>query len=106
MKALIIELEDRSKCGALPVLATLQFLYTVQLNYMRAQRTKSVSDKAKFAALSKLPKIMVPKLTAENYDIFTTDFCSVERRTIGINSIPIDYVMRGVTSNYDYPWTN
>ena len=25
---------------------------------------------------------------------------------IGTDGIPIDYVMRGVTGNYDYPWTN
>ena len=73
---------------------------------MRVQQTKSVADKAKLAALSKLHEIMVPKLTADNYEISTTALCSLIGRTIGMNSIPVDYVMRGVTGNYDYPLTN
>ena len=55
--------------------------------------------------MSKLPEIRVPKLTAENYDILTTAFFVVGR-AIGLNRIPIDYFMRGVTGSYDYPWTN
>ena len=73
---------------------------------MRVQRTKSVSDKANFAAFRKLPDITVPQLMADNYEIFTTELCSVIRRTIVMNGIPIDYLMRGITGNYDYPWTN
>ena len=106
LKALIFELEDRKRCGALPALATIQALDAVQLNYMHVQRTKSVADKAKFSALIKLPEITVPKLTADNDEILTTAFCCVLGRTIGTNGIPIDYFMRGVTGNYDYPWTN
>ena len=68
-----------------------QVLYTVQLNYMHVQRKKSVADKAKFAALSELPDIMVPKLMADNYEIFTTAFCYLIERTIGMNSISIYY---------------
>ena len=67
---------------------------------------KSVVDKSNFSALGKLPEITVPKLAAENDEIFTTAFCSVLGRTIGMNGITIDYVMHGVTGNYDYPWTN
>ena len=37
LKALIFELEDRSRCCALPVLDTLQYLDAVQLNYMCVQ---------------------------------------------------------------------
>ena len=103
MKGLRIELEDRARCDALPVLVTLQVLYAVQLIYMHVQRTKSVADKANFAALRKLPEVTVPKLTAENYDIFATSICSVVEETIGMNRIPIDHVMRGVTGNYDSP---
>ena len=39
LKDLRFELEDRALCGAPPVLATLQALDAVQLNYMHAQRT-------------------------------------------------------------------
>ena len=81
----------------------LQVLDEVQLNYIRVQRTKSVADKSNFAALSKLPEITVPKLMADNCDIFTTSFCSVVGRTIGMNVIPIDFFMCGVTGNYDSP---
>ena len=73
---------------------------------MRVQRTKSVADKTNFAALSKLPDIMVPKFTVDHYDIFTIAFCSVTSNNIGMNAISIEYLMRGVTGNYDSPWTN
>ena len=106
LKVLRFELENRARCGALPVLATPQALDAVQLNYMHVHWTKSVSDKANFASFRKLPDIKVPKLMADNYDIFTTELCSVIVRTIVMNGIPIDYLMRGITGNYDYPWTN
>ena len=106
LKALIFELEDRARCGALSVMDTLLALDAVQLNYMLVQRKKLAADISKFAALRKLSEIKVPKLTAENYAVFTTVFCSVILRTIGMNGITIDYVMHGVTRNYDYPWMN
>ena len=106
LKDLILELEDRAQYGSLQVLATLQALDAVQLNYMHVQRKKSLADKANFAALRKLPEFTVPKLMAENDEVFTTAFCCVVGSTIGINGIPIDYDMRGVTGNYDSPWTN
>ena len=73
---------------------------------MRVQRTKSVAYKASFSALIKLPEITVTKLTDDNYEIFTTAFCSVVESTIVMNRISIDYVMRGFTGNYDSPWEN
>ena len=106
LKDLLFELEYSSRCGALPVLATLQALDAVQVNYMQFQRKKSVADKSNFAALCKLPEIMVPKLMAGNYDIFTTSLCSVVGRNIGMNRIPIDNFMRGDNGNYDSPWMN
>ena len=66
LKALIFKLEDKALCGALPVLATLEVLEAVQLNYMCAQRTELVADKSNFSALRKLPDITVTKLTANN----------------------------------------
>ena len=56
--------------------------------------------------MSKLAEIMVPKLIADNYKIFIASFCFVVGRNFGMNRILIDYVMRGVSGNYDYPWTN
>ena len=73
---------------------------------MHVQRTKSVAYKANFSSLSKLPEITVPKLTADNYEIFNTTFYYIIGRTIGMNVIPIDYFMRDVSRNYNYPWTN
>ena len=78
----------------------------MKLNYMCVHRTKSVADKANFAALSKLPEITIRKLTADNNENFTTSFCSVVGRTVDMNVIFIDYVICGVTGNYDSPWTN
>ena len=88
------------------MLATIQALDSLQLKYMRVQQTKSIADKSYFAALSKLPEITVPELTADKYEIFTISFCYVIGRTIGMNRIPIDYVMHGVTGNYGSPWMN
>ena len=103
LKDLILGLEDRARYDALLVLATLQAIVAVQINYMCVQKIKSIVDKSNFAALIKLPNITVPKLMAENYDIFTTAFCCVVERNILMNGITIDYVMRGVTGNYNSP---
>ena len=73
---------------------------------MHVQRKNSVADKANVDALSQLSGITVPKLMSDNNEIFATYFCSVVGITLGTNGIPIDYVMHGVTRNYDYPWTN
>ena len=106
LKALIFEIEYRARCVAILLLVTLQALDAVQLHCMHVQRTNSVSDKANFSALVKLPEITVPKLTANNYEIFTKALCYIVGRTIGINRISIDYVMCGFTGNYNSPWTN
>ena len=106
LKTLIFELEDRSCCGALTVLVTLQALDEVQLNYMRVNQKKSVTDEANFYALRNLPEVTVQKLTTDNDEIFTTAFCYVVGKNIGMNNIFIYYVMRGVTGNYDYLWIN
>ena len=103
MKALGFELEYKVRCCSLPVLTTLQALDAVQLNYMCVKRTKSVADKSNFSALRKLPEITVSKLTADNYEIFTTAFCYIIGSTIGMNGILIYYVMRGVTGGYYSP---
>ena len=73
---------------------------------MRAQRTKSVSDKVNFDGLRKLTDITVQKLTDDNYKVFARAFFSVVAKTIGMNGNPLYYVMRGVTGDYDSPWTN
>ena len=74
------------------------------INLMRIQRTKAVQNEASFAALSKLPEIVVPKLTTMNYEIFNTAFTAVVARTIGMNSIPLDYVIRETIGNYGDAW--
>ena len=104
LKALRFELIDREKCGVLPNQATLQGMNAANLNLMRIQRTRSMQDKASFSALSKLPEIAVPKLTATNYEIFNTAFTAVVARTIGMNSLPLDYIMRATIGNYDDAW--
>ena len=106
LKTLRFEIEDRARYGTLPVLATLQALDAVKLNYMHDQRTNNVVDKANFSAFSKLPEFTVSKLIAENYDIFTAAFCFVLGRTIVMDGIPIDYFMCDVTGSCDSPWTN
>ena len=53
LKTLRFEIEDRARYGTLPVLATLQALDAVKLNYMHDQRTNNVVDKANFSALRK-----------------------------------------------------
>ena len=104
LKAIRFELQDRQRCGALPNEITLRALDTVQMNYLRVQRTKSVQDQAMFSALSKLPDIVVPKLTSTNYEVFNTAFSATVARTIGMNGIPLDYIMRETDGNYDSAW--
>ena len=45
LKALRFEIEGRARCGALLVLATLQALDAVQLNYMRVQKKSPLQIK-------------------------------------------------------------
>ena len=100
LKALRFELIDRENCGVLPDLVALQGMNAANINLMRIQRTKALQNEASFAALSKLPEIVVPKLTTMNYEIFNTAFTAVIARTIGMNSIPLDYVIRETIGNY------
>ena len=104
LKALRFELIDRKKCGSLPDLVALQGLDAANISIMRVQRTKSVEDKASFAALSKLPEVVVPKLIATNYEIFNTAFTAVVARTIGMNKLPLDYLMRETIGAYGDAW--
>ena len=92
------------KCGTLPDLATLQSIDAAMIGVMQNQRTKSVEDKVTSAALSKLPEVVVPKLTATNYEIFNTVFTAVVARTIGMNGLPLDYLMRETIGNYGGIW--
>ena len=100
LKALRFELIDRENCGVLPDLVALQGMNAANINLMRIQRTKALQNEASFAALSKLPEIVVPKLTTMNYELFNTAFTAVITRTIGMNSIPLDYVIRETIGNY------
>ena len=71
---------------------------------MQVQHTKSVEDKATFEALNKLPEVVVSKLTATNYEEFSTAFTAVVARTIGMNGLSLDYLMLKMIGNYMVAW--
>ena len=92
LKAVLFELKDRQKCGALPEMPMLAALDQVQVVLMRAQRTEAVTEAARTRV--KLPEMTVPKLTTTNYETFHTAFQAVAACTIGHNDLPLDYLMR------------
>ena len=49
--------------------------------------------------------MVVPKLTAANYEEFDIAFSSVAARTIGYNGIPLDYLFWETPGIYQGPWS-
>ena len=105
LKALRFELSDRNRCNTLPDSDMLTALTSVDLNFLRIQKTQAVEDAKSFDKLSSLPEIKVPKLTESNYEAFDTAFQSILAKTIGMNVIPITYILRkNEVGDYEHNW--
>eukprot|EP00560_Eucampia_antarctica_P003171 CAMPEP_0197837900 /NCGR_PEP_ID=MMETSP1437-20131217/33691_1 /TAXON_ID=49252 ORGANISM="Eucampia antarctica, Strain CCMP1452" /NCGR_SAMPLE_ID=MMETSP1437 /ASSEMBLY_ACC=CAM_ASM_001096 /LENGTH=92 /DNA_ID=CAMNT_0043445325 /DNA_START=30 /DNA_END=308 /DNA_ORIENTATION=+ len=90
IKAIRFEMVDRERCGSLPALETFHSPTSLEMNYMRSQRTKSAKDKDNLKTCSALPFVTVPKLTTDNYETFNISFCASISKIIGMNGISLD----------------
>ena len=93
LQAMLFELKDRESCGSLPNADTLNALTIEQISLLKQSRSSALEQKKNRANLT-LPTMTVPKFTGTNYDEFMTAFTTLANRQIGLNNLPLDYIMR------------
>ena len=104
LKAVLFELKDRELCAALPDLPTLQAIDNAQLTIMRGNRNKSI-EMSDMRNNQSPPDMVVPKLSATNFEDFNLAFSGAARRQIGIAGFPLDYLLReDDIGNYAVNW--
>ena len=106
LQAMLFKLKDRDLCNALPDQATLQAINTATLAALRQTRATAIEHKKnrKSAASNAMT---VPAFKGNNYDEFIAAFRSLASRQIGVNDLPLDYVMRhDPPGNYNSPYTS
>ena len=106
LQALLFELKDRDLCNALPDAAMLNAITPVQLGALRRSRANAIAH-AKNRNTSTAASMTVPAFKGSNYDEFIAAFKSLASRQIGINGLPLDYIMRdGPPANYTGQFTS
>jgi hypothetical protein len=93
IQAILFELKDRERCDALPTAETFDALTPAQMTILKQSRSNAIEQK-KNRASANLPAMTVPKVTGNNYDEFITSFTTLANRQIGLNDLPLDYLMR------------
>ena len=93
IQAMLFELKDRQRCNALPSLETFNALTVDQMTSLKQSRSNAIQQKTSRANAT-LPTMTVPKFTGTNYDEFITAFTTLANRQIGLNDLPLDYLMR------------
>ena len=93
LQAMLFELKDRQSCGALPTAETFAAMTIQQLTSLKQARSTAIEHK-KNRANTTLSAMTVPKFTGVNYDEFMTSFTTLANRQIGLNDLPLDYLMR------------
>lgn len=104
LKALLFELKDRERCGALPNLQMLQGLNAAQLAIMRTYRAqaKELKDRKE---KSNLQDIDIPKFTGTNHEEFSIKFRELISRTESIHGgTSLLYLLRVHDGVYDAPY--
>ena len=105
LKAVLFELKDRELCAALPDLPTLQSINNAQLTVMKTNRNKS-KELSEMRNNQSHPDMVVPKLTATNFEDFNLAFSGAARRQVGIAGIPLDSLLReNDIGNYNAAWS-
>ena len=104
LKAILFELKDRQKCGVLPTQAQLASLDAAQLNALRHARSTALSFQKNKKDSTSNATMTIPTLTNDNYDEFMAAFINLASRTIGVNELPLDYLLRQQTGNYNSPY--
>ena len=93
LQAMLFELKDRELCQALPDQATLQAITPVHLTALRRARATALEHKKNRSA-STSSSMTVPSFKGSNYDEFIAAFKSLASRQIGVNDLPLDYILR------------
>ena len=93
IQAILFELKDRQRCGALPNDEVLNAINVPQLTLLKQSRSNALEQKRN-RANNNLPSMSIPKFTGNNYDEFITAFTTLANRQIGLNDLPLDYLMR------------
>jgi hypothetical protein len=93
LQAILFELKDRQRCNALPTAEVLQAITAPQLTMLKQARLDALEQK-KNRTENTLPSMTVPKFNGNNYDEFMTSFKTLANRQIGLNDLPLDYLMR------------
>ena len=106
LQALLFELKDRSLCNALPDAATLSAITALQLRALRRARAAAIEHKKNRTSAS-TASMTVPSFKGTNYDEFIAAFKSLASRTIGVNDLPLDYLLRDdPPGNYSTRYTS
>lgn len=105
LKAILFELKDRQRCGVLPNADMINAITMEQLIILRQTRSTAIEFKSRRSTSTQASTITIPKLTEDNYDQFHAAFTNLASRTIGINELPLDYLLRTIVGNYNsqYP---
>ena len=93
LKAVMFELQDRDKCVALLTAAELNSLDQATCATLRTLRADAIRDN-KTRKSQKIPDMVVPKLTRNNWRDFKISIEEALQRTYGVNDIPLAYVIR------------
>ena len=104
LKAVMFELKDRERCGAIPTAAMLQGLDVNQVTELRARMNAAKQDELQASIAP--PTLNVPTLNATNFDSFITAFESLASSIIGSSGVQLSYLMRATDGNYEGAWTS
>ena len=74
IQAILFELKDRQRCGALPTAEVLNAINIPQLSLLKQSRSNALEQK-KNRANNNLPAMSIPKFTGNNFDEFITGGC-------------------------------
>ena len=94
LQALLFELKDRELCGALPTLAEINMITIADLAFLRKSRNAALQHNKRRKEASASKEMTVPKFHGHNYDEFISAFKSLASRHVGVNGLPLDYLMR------------
>ena len=106
LQAMLFELKDRQRCGALPNANILRAITPQQIVLVRQARSQAKEQRDQRNNTT-LPTMSIPKFIGTNYDEFMTAFTTLASRQIGANEIPLDYLMRdNDIGDYNSPYAS
>ena len=107
LQALLFELKDRQICNALPDQAVIDAIQPADVAVLRRSRGQALEHKKRRKQNTATAAMTVPKFNGSNYDEFITAFRSLASRSIGLNDLPLDYLMRdSAPGTYNQAWAS